>query len=385
MPAKKLGFYEFFAGSGMARIGLGSRWDCLFANDNSAKKAWAYKENFPSSDHFLLEDISKLTINHLPGTPVLSWASFPCQDLSLAGDRGGLKAKRSGTFWSFWRLMKEMGDNGRPVPLVVLENVVGAITSNGGKDFESLIRVLMDEGYNVGPFVMDAVQFVPQSRPRLFVVAVKNHITIPNGVINNKPYEFLHSKSICQSYNKLPQNLQKQWIWWRLPDPPPRQSTLADIIEDNPEDVAWHTSSETDYLLSLMSEPNINKVKEAMRSKQKIYGTIYRRTRTNRDGENVQRAEVRFDQISGCLRTPAGGSSRQILLEVHGKNVRSRLISARETARLMGAPDTYQLPARYNEAYHLMGDGVVAPVVSWLEKSLLTPLVRSAKRLSEME
>jgi DNA (cytosine-5)-methyltransferase 1 len=385
MPAKKLGFYEFFAGGGMARIGLGSRWECLFANDNSAKKAWAYKENFSSSNHFILEDIAKLTVDHLPGNPVLSWASFPCQDLSLAGDRGGLKAKRSGTFWAFWELMKDMSGDGRPVPFVVLENVVGAITSNGGKDFDSLIRVLMEEGYNVGPFVMDAVKFVPQSRPRLFIVALKNNITIPDKIINNKPQESLHSKSIRHSFSKLPQNFQDKWIWWNLPDPPQRQLTLADVIEDNPEDVAWHNSEETDYLLSLMSGPNINKVKEAMRSKKKIYGTIYRRTRTNRDGENVQRAEVRFDQISGCLRTPAGGSSRQILLEVKGKKVRSRLISARETARLMGAPDSYQLPARYNEAYHLMGDGVVAPVVSWLEKSLLHPLIRSAKRLSEIE
>jgi DNA (cytosine-5)-methyltransferase 1 len=57
----------------------------------------------------------------------------------------------------------------------------------------------------------------------------------------------------------------------------------------------------------------------------------------------TQRAEVRFDDISGCLRTPAGGSSRQTVLIVEGKQVRSRLLSPREAARLMGVPDDYPL------------------------------------------
>src|SRR4051794_39162007 len=103
-------FYEFFAGGGMARAGLGPEWRCLFANDFDATKADAYKRNW-GADHFVCADVATLHPAALPETASLAWASFPCQDLSLAGDYRGLgKATkvttRSGTFWPFWSLMK---------------------------------------------------------------------------------------------------------------------------------------------------------------------------------------------------------------------------------------------------------------------------------------
>ena len=60
---------------------------------------------------------------------------------------------------------------------------------------------------------------------------------------------------------------------------------------------------------------------------------------------------------------------------IEGDRIRSRLISARETARLMGLPDTYRLPAACNEAYHLTGDGVVVPVVRHIAEHLFEPLL----------
>ena len=124
-----------------------------------------------------------------------------------------------------------------------------------------------------------------------------------------------------------------------------------------------------------MSEVNRRKLRAAQRLGHRVVGTVYKRTR-----DGIQRAEVRFDEVSGCLRTPGGGSSRQIILVVEGEAVRSRLISSRETARLMGVPDTYKLPSNYNEAYHLMGDGLVVPAVHWLEQGLLRPVVEHQKR-----
>ena len=115
-----------------------------------------------------------------------------------------------------------------------------------------------------------------------------------------------------------------------------------------------------------------------------MVGGVYRRTRLNEQGRKVQRAEVRFDDISGCLRTPAGGSSRQQILVVEGSAIRSRLISARETARLMGLPDSYRLPRSYNEAYHLTGDGLVVDVVRHLARHLLEPLIGQAERRSRV-
>ena len=106
-----------------------------------------------------------------------------------------------------------------------------------------------------------------------------------------------------------------------------------------------------------------------------MVGAIYKRTRKDENGFKVQRAEIRFDDVAGCLRTPAGGSSRQLIMVVDGAKVKSRLISSRETARLMGLPDEYELPENYNEAYHLTGDGVVVPVVRYLAAHIFEPIL----------
>jgi DNA (cytosine-5)-methyltransferase 1 len=123
----------------------------------------------------------------------------------------------------------------------------------------------------------------------------------------------------------------------------------------------------------MMSDVNLAKIEEAKRAGRKMVGTLYRRTRYQ-NGVKIQRAEARFDEIAGCLRTPAGGSSRQYVLMVDKGRVRSRLMSARETARLMGLPDEYILPENYNEAYHLTGDGVVVSVVQYISEHFLKPL-----------
>ncbi|MGO9210316.1 MAG: DNA cytosine methyltransferase [Terriglobales bacterium] len=119
-------YYEFFAGGGMARAGLGQEWTCLFANDIDAKKGASYATNW-GGEHFKIGDVSALTTADLPGRAALAWASFPCQDLSLAGNGAGLKGERSGTSWPFWRLVEKLGSEGRPPSLVVLENVCGAL------------------------------------------------------------------------------------------------------------------------------------------------------------------------------------------------------------------------------------------------------------------
>ena len=77
-------FYEFFAGGGMARAGLGPEWSCLFANDIDPKKSATYAANW-SEERLKIGDVAKLTTGDLPGAANLAWASFPCQDLSLAG------------------------------------------------------------------------------------------------------------------------------------------------------------------------------------------------------------------------------------------------------------------------------------------------------------
>ncbi|MFH1137970.1 MAG: DNA (cytosine-5-)-methyltransferase [Pseudomonadota bacterium] len=375
------GVLEFFAGGGMAGLGLGPRWKRLFANEWSGKKAAAYRNNFSPAAELTVRDVRDLTVDDIPGQAHLAWASFPCQDLSLAGAGRGLNGERSGTFHAFWNLIRELGEKGRAVPLVVLENVAGALSSNQGRDFAVLFENLAGAGYLAGPLVIDAVRFLPQSRPRLFIPAVKLPHGPPPELTLPGPDGAWHSRAIITAHDRLPGELKKSWVWWKLPLPGERTVSLADVVEKRPDGVAgWRSPSETEALLKLMDPVNLHKIEEMGRLDRPVVGTVYKRTRPDGQGRGRQRAEVRFDQISGCLRTPGGGSSRQIILEVNGKAVRSRLITAREAARLMGLPDSYLLPEKYNDAYHLVGDGLAVPVVAHLAAHLLEPLAAAADR-----
>ena len=349
------GFYEFFAGAGMARAGLGDRWRCLFANDFDRKKTATYALNW-GEEGLHCGDVRDVATKDLLEVADLVWASFPCQDLSLAGGGAGLKGVRSGTFWPFWDLMTALGDEGRAPRMIVLENVCGTLFSHNGKDFGVLCGALREGGYRFGAMVIDAVHFVPQSRQRLLVVAIRDDVFLPGTLCEDEPTGVYCPPMLRKAFDRLRVDLRDGWIWWRLPTPPVRNMDLSDVLEESPPDVIWHKPAETRKLLGMMSETNLNKVRAAKREGKRIVGTAYKRTRRDATGRKIQRAEVRFDGIAGCLRTPAGGSSRQLVIVVEGRKVRSRLISGREAARLMGLPDSYELPPSYNQAYHLMGE-----------------------------
>ncbi|MFY9969835.1 MAG: DNA cytosine methyltransferase [Roseiarcus sp.] len=376
-------FVEFFAGGGMARAGLGDGWHCLFANDFDAMKVSTYKANWGAGD-IKLADVANLTLADLPGTVAdLAWASFPCQDLSLAGGYRGLgreqdNAKtRSGTFWPFWKLVRSLIQAGRAPRAIVLENVYGCLTSHGGKDFAAIAAALSDAEYQFGAAVINAAHFVPQSRPRVFFIAVSKDAKIPSSLIAEEPIAPWHPGALIEAFDGMTSKAKRRWVWWRIAEPVARRSTLADLFETTPTGVKWHSAADTEYLLELMTPLNRRKVAEAMKSGRRRIGTVYRRTRPDETGVKRQRAEIRFDDVAGCLRTPAGGSSRQTIIVVEGKRVRSRLLSTREAARLMGLRDDYLLPERYNDAYHVCGDGVCAPVVRHVAAHLLEPLLRA--------
>ena len=349
----------------MTRQGLGPNWTCLFANDFDAKKVSSYQKNWGGGE-IILEDINKLSPANLPGHVHLAWASFPCQDLSLAGRRAGLQGGKSSAFWGFHRLMSALVTEGRAPTLLALENVPGLLSSNSGADFSTLCDAIVSLGYHVGAMVIDASKFVPQSRKRLFIVAAKNP---PADLISEQPVDWCSPNSLVKAVGTLTTATKDKWVWWVLPKPKCAVEPFSTLIEDYPTSVSWHDQQETLALLAMMNKNHLSKVAAAKNSGKRMVGTIYKRTRVE-NGMKVQRAEVRFDDVAGCLRTPGGGSSRQTIMVIDGNIVRSRLISSRETARLMGLPDSYILPDNYTEAYHLCGDGVVAPVVRYLAENI---------------
>ena len=150
MSRAPLSFLEFFAGGGMARLGLGARWDCAFANDFDPVKAATYRANFADAgDHFHEGDVWKLGAGDLPGRADLAWASSPCQDFSLAGARAGLAGGRSGAFFGFWRLIEGLAAEGRAPRAIVIENVEGhqprQDRADDDRDHQQLQKAIDDE------------------------------------------------------------------------------------------------------------------------------------------------------------------------------------------------------------------------------------------------
>lgn len=370
-------FYEFFAGGGMARAGLGPSWTCAFANDLSSAKAAAYRANF-GGEELWVGDVHDVTAAMLPGRADLAWGSFPCQDLSLAGAKAGLSGARSGAFWGFMQAIRALRAEGRAPKLLALENVCGALTSHGGRDFAAICEALRSAGYRYGAMVVDAALFLPQSRPRLFVVAVDRALDLPPDLLAMGPDAAWSPRALVSAYDRLDEAARADWLWWRLAPPRANVIPLAALVEREPEGVAWRSEAETAALVGLMAPLHRARLEAFAQSGARHVGAVYKRIRPDGRGGKVQRAEIRFDGLAGCLRTPAGGSSRQSIVEVEAGRVRSRLLSAREAARLMGLDDAYRLPERYNDAYRLAGDGVAVPVVRFLARELFEPLLAGA-------
>ena len=344
---------DFFAGSGLVTSALSRYFDVAWANDICDKKAAVYRANH-SEEHFVLGPIEQVRGRDMPpGT--LSWASFPCQDLSLAGNMGGIGSSRSGLVWNWLRIMDDMPD--RP-PLVVAENVVGLISAEQGAHYRRLHDALVDRGYKVGALVVDAVHWVPQSRPRVFVVGVDSSVNTA-GLEDEWP-SWPHSTAVQRAASGL-----RKWVWWRIPAPRGAPKRLDEIVDF---DAPCDPPEKRDHNLSLIPPHHRQKLKHYVEAGYRVFPG-YKRTRNGR-----QVLELRFDGIAGCLRTPEGGSSRQLLVIWRGRRFETRLITIPEVAYLMGAGKNYRLPGSYNEAYKAMGDAVAVPAAAHLAKHLLAPL-----------
>jgi DNA (cytosine-5)-methyltransferase 1 len=360
-------FADFFAGIGLMRIGLERQaWSFAFANDIDEQKKKMYKGNFLDAEgHYQCRDIHLLSVDDIP-TVSLATASFPCNDLSLAGARDGLRGKHSSAFWGFIKTLEKMGSR-RP-PLVLLENVPGFLTSHKGKDFRDALLALNQLGYVVDAFLLNAMRFVPQSRSRLFVVGLRDDdgsdgagqtpAILPSEIRPKALADFIHAHS------------EIHWRIRTLPALPKGGKTLVDVLDDLPPDASeWWSKERVEYLFDQMSLRHRKMADEMARKRKWSYGTVFRRMRNE-----TSMAELRTDGIAGCLRTPRGGSGRQILLKAGYGKYFVRLLTPRECARLMGA-NGYKISVPLNQALFGFGDAVCVPVIEWIAKHYLNPVV----------
>ncbi len=369
---EKRTFLEFFAGIGLMRIGLEKQgWSLLYANDIDPLKHKMYEGHFGKNDNkFHLGDIHEICIENIP-TATLATASFPCTDLSLAGLRAGLGGKQSSAFWGFIKILSELGD--RKPPIILIENVTGFLTSCKGEDFTKALISLNDLGYSVDSFIIDAANFVPQSRQRLFIIGILDTVIEHSLILKEESY-FLSFYGSDIRPNILAKFIfthpEIRWHIQNIPQLPKRSIILNDIIDNSSEIInEWWSEERTEYLFNQMSPRHKKYAAEMISGSDWSYGTIFRRIR---NGKSM--AELRIDGIAGCLRTPKGGSGRQILFKAGKGKYFARLLSPRECAKLMGVGE-YKVTVPLNQALFGFGDAVCVPVVEWIVKNYLNPFI----------
>ena len=362
---------EYFAGIGLFRMGLeAAGWQIVYSNDWSHERAQMYSGFFGEDELYEVKDVFAVTSRNIPQA-TLATCSFPCIDLSLAGKRKGINGKHSGAFWGFLDRLKEQGHQ---APLiVVLENVTGWLYSNEGRDFYTTAKALNEVGYACDVFMLNARSFLPQSRPRLFMIGIRDSLDSDHGLF-----------STFRSDRLMPPRLKRlvlggddvHWTWLDIPEPPPYRSTgfSKHIVEGMPaDDIRWWPEHKVQKHLAMMSPSHLGMVKSLARQEGERYRTFFRRVR--REG---QRAEVRSDDIAGCLRTAVGGSGKQFLIAVGNDSIRMRTLTPREYARLQGVPDSFPIVANTErQSLSAFGDAVCVPAVTWIATQVLHPLIEA--------
>lgn len=364
-PALKVA--EFFAGIGLVAEALQPiGFDVAWANDILAAKRDLYRANHPGHP-FHLGDVRDVHGTDLPSDLDLATSSFPCIDLSLAGNRKGLAGVQSGMFWQFARVIDELGDD-KP-RTVLLENVLGFATSHGGADLEAAITELNRLGYSCDVFFVDARHFVPQSRPRMFVAGLLGDLP-PDAETGIPPLSDTRPAWVQEIHRKH-QGLRMHHLDLpQLPDGPEDLSGVVQKMDRN--DARWWEHDRTTAFVESLSPTQATRFEALRDAPTTTWRTAYRRTRNG-----VAVWELRRDAIGGCLRTTGGGSSKQALVELGRGEARVRWMTPLEYARLMGAGSYKLRSGTPNQALFGFGDAVVVDVIRWIGQHYLLPALRT--------
>lgn len=385
-------FYELFAGIGLVREAIEPLgWECVYANDFDPKKRAIYRARFPAEGSVDLDgrDLWDVNPDELPRPVDLVASSFPCIDLSVAGNRRGLAGEHSGAFWAFVRVLESLRDSGDAPRAVMIENVVGFLSSNEGEDFRVALRALSDLGYRLDVVQVTAERFTPQSRPRVFVLALREDaageaMTLPEEV---SPEEWrcaveaggdvrpklvrkmmLEDASVAAQGTLLDDSGQPGpdeasgllWGAVAFPEPPRRVQHFSDIVEW--EAGYWWPPERVERALAEMGPLHRARIQEMVEAGERRAATAYRR---RRNGRSVY--EVRSDGVAGCLRTARGGSSTQLVIVAEAGEVRVRQMTPREYARLQGCEYQDELDAfSESDLRTAFGDAVCVPAVKWV-------------------
>lgn len=304
-PLRGMRFIDLFAGIGAFRIALGSLGArCVFSSEWDEAAKDVYERNFGDRPQ---GDITKVTAPSVPDHEILC-AGFPCQAFSISGKRRGFEDARGTLFFEVARIAKEK----RPA-CVFMENVRNFAAHDGGRTLATVRSVMEGLGYSFSFKILDAADYgIPQKRERIYMVCFRDDLGISG---------------------------------FRFPDPFPLKRHVKDFLEE-PASVPEKC---------FVSRPVEWKERPACPdySRPVRIGTVGK----GGQGERIYSPEgcaVTFSAFGGGVFAKTGGYL------VGG---RTRRLTPRECARLMGFPDSFSMASDAGHAYRQFGNSAVVDVL----------------------
>jgi DNA (cytosine-5)-methyltransferase 1 len=316
-------FIDLFAGIGGTRLALESTGaDCVFTSEWDRFAVQTYKTNF-GENHPIVGDIREIDESDVPNHQILV-GGFPCQPFSLAGvskknslgKAHGFSCPIQGNlFFDVARIIKHK----RP-QLVILENVKNLLSHDNGRTFQIIRQTLEDDlGYSLSYKVFDAQNLVPQHRERVIMVAKKN----------GKPFDF----NSIQIRNT--------------------NTTLSKIL--HPQDGSERSS--------IYIEGELGKVLSKYTLSDKLWNYLQDYAEKHRKkGNGFGFGLFGPDDVARTLSARYHKDGSEILIKQPRKN--PRRLTPREAARLMGFPDSFDIPVSDTQAYRQFGNSVVVPLIT---------------------
>lgn len=320
---------SLFSGAGTFDHGFHlAGWDTVYLCEWDEKARQVLQARFPGVP--ITNDVREVNGAELPDAECIMFGS-PCQDLSVAGKRGGLEGERSGLFMEAIRIIREKREatGGRYPTFALWENVVGAFSSNGGRDFAAVIRAFLHGGArDVSWRCLDAQYFgVPQRRRRIFLVADFG---------GERAREILfESESLRGHSQPLPERRGQD-----------SEAATRDFVYFRKVSHSQYTSSVLDSTLL---------------------------ARDARDFGDVVAEPFAFDWASSYVHVTQGVSPTLLATTPEGRvgvndGYRLRRLTPTEYERLQGMPDGWgDVPGiGEKDRYRFMGNGGAAPVLRWI-------------------
>ncbi len=215
-PPSDLTAIELFAGGGSVHLALAQAGiRVVWANDFDPMKQRVYRANLPDTP------LDPRSIADVRGWEVpqarMVHGSWPCTDHSVQGQQAGFADGEAGRMaFHVYRLLGEMATVGNRPEVLVFENVLGLLHAKMAGDFDALLNGMVSAGYVGGALIVNADEFVPQNRPRLFVVAVRRDLAIPTGLALRGPCPKRHPAMLQRAYERLSLSSRAAWRWWSV-------------------------------------------------------------------------------------------------------------------------------------------------------------------------